>query len=159
MKAWGDFAQFAAHLLTLEAKVALELHHALKQAAVAVEHTAQAEFGHYQPAVGQFEKWVPLAESTRVDRVRQGYSADEPLLRSGALRDSVTHEVSALEAVIGSADEVMLYQELGTEKIPPRAVLGPALVRNRKKIKKLLGHAVASGIAGAQSLPKYDLET
>ncbi len=158
MKTWHNFAQFAAHLGALEAKAELALHQALKQAASVVESTAHAEFGHYQPAVGPFAKWEPLSEATRADRVRQGYSADEPLLRSGELRASVTHQVNGLEAVIGSADEVMLYQELGTSKIPPRALLGPAVLRNRKKLKKLLGHAAASGIAGVKHLPSYDVE-
>lgn len=146
MKEFGSLAQFAAHLVALEAGVALAAHHGLKKVAVEIERTAKSEFGEYQPAVGGFGAWSPLAEATKADRVRKGYTPDDPLLRSGKLRGSVSHEVSWLEAVIGSDSDVMVYQELGTSKIPPRPVLGPAAERNKDTIERILGGMVAKGI-------------
>lgn len=64
-----------------------------------------------------------------------------------------------LDAVIGSEQDVMTYQELDTVNIPPRPVLGPAALQNRRTIERILGHATASAIAGTKSLPKYDFET
>ncbi|CCD29934.1 Putative bacteriophage-related protein [Candidatus Glomeribacter gigasporarum BEG34] len=159
MKSFGSLAAFAAHLVKLEVDVARAAHRGLESAAIAVEKTAKNQFGHYPRAIGDFEQWPPLKEATKADRVRQGYSPDEPLLRSGALRDSITHEVRGLDAVIGSEHEVMVHQELGTSTIPPRPVLGPAALRNRRKIQRMLGHAAASAIAGTTQLPKYDFET
>jgi hypothetical protein len=158
MKAFHRFAELAAHLVQQEARLSLAMPHGLKKAAIAVETTAREAFGVYQPSVGSFRAWAPLAESTREDRIRQGYPADEPLLRSGALRDSIRHEVSGLEAVVGSESDVMSYQELGTHCIPPRAVLGSAAVRNQHAIQQLMGQAVVSGIAGVASYSAYDVE-
>ena len=43
----------------------------------------------------------PLAESTQAERVVQGYPANEPLLRTGELRDSIEHKlVSGDEAQV-----------------------------------------------------------
>jgi hypothetical protein len=65
------------------------------------------------------------------------------------LRDSITHEVHGLEAVIGSELKIALYQEVGTEKIPPRSFLGSALASEQHKIVRLIGahtvNAIASG--------------
>jgi HK97 gp10 family phage protein len=159
MKEFGSLAHFAAHLLKIEAEVALTVHHGLKKVAVEIEKTAKSQFGHYQRATGGFKAWLSLTDATQADRVRQGFTPDDPLLRSGELRDSVSHTVNGLDAVIGSDSDVMVYQELGTEKIPPRPVLGPAALKNRRKIEKVLGHATASAIASTKSLPKYDFET
>jgi phage gpG-like protein len=67
----------------------------------------------------------PLAEATQEERVKAGFSADETLLRSGALRDSIgwQHE-SPRKTVIGSTDEKAVFHELGTSRgIPARSFL------------------------------------
>lgn len=48
-----------------------------------------------------------------------------PWLRTGELRASVTHQVTEQAALIGSADPVAVYQELGTSALPPRPFLAP----------------------------------
>src|SRR5205814_4154762 len=107
----------------------------LKKCVVAIEATAKAELGTYQGAVGPFDAWAPLAEATQQDRVAKGFTPDDPLLRSGELRDSISHQVEGLTAVAGSTSDVMVYQELGTPEIPPRAVMGPAGMSNRAVIE------------------------
>ena len=146
MREFAHLGEFVAHLATMAAAETLALHRGLKKCAVAIEATAKAEIGHYQSDAGPFLGWVELADSTKEDRVRKGFSENDPLLRTGELRDSISHQVGGLEAVIGSTSDIMVYQELGTEKIPPRAVLGPAAVHNKKLIIKTLGHAAASGL-------------
>lgn len=146
MREFSSIAGFIGHLAAMDAAVVLELHHGLKKCAVAIEATAKAEVGVYQPEAGAFAAWSPLAASTQDERVRLGYTPDEPLLRSGGLQGSISHQVSGLEAVTGSDSDVMVYQELGTDRIPPRAVLGPAAIRNKALIEKTLGHAVAQGL-------------
>ncbi|MDO8039508.1 hypothetical protein [Janthinobacterium sp. SUN137] len=146
MKEFSSIGAMVAYLATLAAAQNLALHRGLKKCAVAIEGTAKSEFGHYQGEVAPFAGWPELAESTKEDRVAKGFSENDPLLRTGKLQKSVSHQISGLTAVIGSDSEVMVYQELGTDKIPPRAVLGPAAIRNKKLVGKILGHAAAEGL-------------
>lgn len=146
MKEFSSIAGFIGHLATMDAAVVLELHHGLKKCAVAIDTTAKAEFGVYQAETGAFAAWAPLAQSTQEERMRLGYTPNDPLLREGGLRATVGHTVSGTEAVIGSGSDVMVHQELGTPTIPPRAVLGPAAIRNKALIEKTLGLAVAKGL-------------
>lgn len=140
-----NIGSFIAHLAKAEIAETLELHAAMKKAAMAVEKTAKEEIGHYQPEVEYFPGWVQLAPSTLEYHDRMGVG-DSPLLVTGELYASIGHEVQALDAFVGSTSDVMVYQELGTEKIPPRPVLGPAALRNKEKIEKLIGLAAAAGL-------------
>lgn len=162
MKLFETPLAFAEHLLNVATSEGLALQAGLKQVAKGIEKTAKAEIGKYQPEVDTFSAWEELAESTKEERVRQGFSENEPLLRTAALRESISYHVEGLEAVIGSISDVMVYHEFGTVHIPPRPVLGPAAFRNKEKIKKTIGHAAASGLIGVQRihpLLNYDFET
>lgn len=121
---------------------------ALEQVGVAVERTAKSEFGDYQDAVGPFPEWAELAESTKEERVRLGFTENDPLLRTGELRDSIDHYVEELEVTIGTPSEIAEYHEFGTSKMPPRPFMGPALVRNHDTIIDKLGGAVVRGMIG-----------
>ena len=142
-----DLLGFADHLLVMAHETHRELVHGLEASAKLVEKTAKGEFGEYQPHVGRFNEWAALAPSTLEHHAAMGAN-DTPLLVTGTLRDSVKHAVSRehLEAAVGSADERMIWQEIGTERIPPRPVLGPAAVRNIEHIERLLGRAAARGM-------------
>jgi HK97 gp10 family phage protein len=153
MKEFTSLGQFARHLATLEVAVALELRAGLDQVATAVKEKAKDEIGEYQKAIGPFPAWAPLAESTVADRVAKGYSPDEPLLRTGEMRDSIDKSVSGMEATIGSTSQIAVYQELGTDKIPPRPFLGPAVLHNEKLIKRILGRAFVTGLLGRGNMP------
>jgi HK97 gp10 family phage protein len=153
MKEFTSLGQFARHLATLEVAVALELRAGLDQVATAVKEKAKDEIGEYQKAIGPFPAWAPLAESTVADRVANGYSPDEPLLRTGEMRDSIDKSVSGMEATIGSTSQIAVYQELGTDKIPPRPFLGPAVLHNEKLIKRILGRAFVTGLLGRGNMP------
>ena len=153
MKEFTSLGQFARHLATLEVAVALELRNGLETVARAVKEKAKDEIGEYQAAIGPFPAWAPLAESTVADRVAKGYSPDEPLLRTGEMRDSIDKSVSGMEATIGSTSQIAVYQELGTDKIPPRPFLGPAVLHNEKLIKQILGRAFVTGLLGRGNMP------
>src|SRR4051812_36859265 len=96
-------------------------HHALEKAAVLVERRTKDKIGEYQDQAGPFIAWPELADATKADRVRQGYSEDEPGLRTGEMRDSIVHVVADGEAQVGSNDDKMVWFELGTSKQPPRS--------------------------------------
>lgn len=124
------------------------LQKALEKCAARIEKTAKAEIGHYQPAVGRFPGWAALADSTEADKARKGFQPDAPLERTGQFRDSITHEIHGLEAIIGSKDERAPWFEFGTPKMPPRQVFGPALERNRGFINKIIGKYAVSAFSG-----------
>lgn len=81
--------------------------------------------------IGQAELLPPpLAESTQEERVHKGFSADETLLRTGQLRDSIKWEhESTRKTVFGSDDPKAPYHEFGTIRIPARSFLA-ATVRD-----------------------------
>lgn len=159
---FSSMGHFAEHLMTVAAHEVLAVHNGLEKCAQLVEKTAKAEMGTYQPAVGPFQDWEELADVTKEDRLQQGYTENDPLLRSGELKESITHETGGMEAVIGSERPEMAYMEFGTPTIPPRPVLGPAAFRNREKIKAIIGTAAISGFFSGKAIHPslgYNMET
>lgn len=138
-----DLEQFASELSSASASIATGLEAGFRGIVKEIEETAKEEIGVYQPAYGPFDAWAPLAESTKSDRVRQGYSEDEPLLRSGELRDSIESEVVGLAAIVGTKSEIGLWQEVGTASIPPRPFIGPAYVRKIEPLMESVGMAIS----------------
>lgn len=158
---FGSFGEFAGHLLELQVTEALALHKALDAVGGLIESTAKSEIGFYQGAVGGFAAWEQLADSTEQEKVRLGFEPEAPLLRTGELGESIGHEVDALEVVTGSVSDVMVYQEIGTPTIPPRAVLGPAAIHNESRIKAILGAAAIAGLVGGDRIHEalgYDMD-
>ncbi|WP_045736805.1 HK97-gp10 family putative phage morphogenesis protein [Xanthomonas sp. MUS 060] len=161
MKQFGSLAAFATQLTVLEAGVVFQLEKGLDAVAAKIEKTAKEEIGEYQEAIGPFPAWEELADSTKEDRIYKGYTENDPLLRSGELRDSISHETKGLEAAIGSDSDIAVYQEMGTETIPPRPFLGPAVEYNHESIRKIVGGALVVGLLGGGSIPaelEYDHE-
>ena len=147
------------HFVTfLEATVKSRLNSipALEWAAQAVEEEAKKEIGTYQTSnMGPYEPWAELTSYTKEERVRAGFTENDPLLRSGELRNSISHEtdISGNEAVIGSPLDKMVYLELGTKSIPPRPVLGLAAYRSRRKIVRLVGGATIAALLNVDFSP------
>ncbi|WHQ73418.1 hypothetical protein [Pantoea sp. Lij88] len=143
-----DLEQFARELSSASATIATGLEAGFRVIVKEIEETAKEEIGVYQPAYGPFDAWVSLAESTKADRVRQGYSEDEPLLRSGELRDSIESEVVGLAAIVGTKSQIGFWQEVGTDSIPPRPFIGPAYVRKINPLMEATGLAITRGFRG-----------
>jgi len=74
---------------------------------------------------------------------------DVPWIRSGELRDSMTHEADASHAVVGSTSAVARYQELGTRRDPPRPFLLPQATALAPSVAEAVGAAVAQAIRAA----------
>jgi len=154
VKEFQDLGMFALHLASLEVAVKQEQKRGLERALLVIENDAKAQIGHYQPEVGDFPAWAPLAESTEAEKQRLGAPLGAPLLRHGGLYASFEHEVLAPDdGVVGSTDPTLVFHEFGTSKMPPRPVMGPAVVRNRERIQKILGQAIVQGILGGAVLP------
>ena len=154
VREFEDLALFALHLTSLELAVKREQRRGLEKALQLIENDAKDQIGHYQPGVGEFPAWAPLAESTEAEKARLGAPLGAPLLRHGGLYASFQHEVLAPDdGVVGSTDPTLVFHEFGTSKMPPRPVMGPAVVRNRAQIQKILGQALVQGILGGEEVP------
>ena len=156
MKSFGSLADLVTHLGGLTAEVVAHQEHALERAAVVFETEAKDEIGNYQEDAGPYSAWPQLAEGTQAERVAKGYSADEPLLRSGALRDAITHQVEGSRAVVGVPESsegalgtIAAVMEHGSSRVPPRPVFGPAAFRKGEAaahaaggelVKRMFGH-------------------
>lgn len=156
MMEFDSMEGLAVHFMRAAAAELIAIGDGLKRCAGKVEKDAKAEIGHYQSAVGPFQDWAELADSTEQDKAMHGYPVDAPLLRTGEMRDAITHDVDMLEAIIGTMDEgagkILKYHEVGTSKMPPRPVLGPALFKNKEFIQKTMGESTLSGMMGGMTI-------
>lgn len=121
-KEFNDFVKMRMDFTSNERKEVV--HEALTETAIFLQKKVKEKFGEYQSG------WEELTAATQEDRVRKGYSPNDPLLRSGELRDSVERNVSNTSASVGTNNPIMIYQEKGTTRtgwsgakgIPPRPV-------------------------------------
>lgn len=133
MPDFGSLAAFASHVTGMIAHVEHAKHEALDEAAKTVQDGAKENIGTY--TLG----WPQLAEATQRQREAMGFSANEPLLRRGDLRDSIQRTVDRDEAHVGSNMDEAVWQELGTSRIPPRSFLMGTALQRESEIKHLLG--------------------
>ena len=75
-------------------------------------------------------------------------SEDDPLLRTGEFRDSIEHTVQDSVAQVGSNNDVAVYQELGTNRIPPRSFLGGAMAEKLGDVKQIIGESAVAALVG-----------
>jgi phage gpG-like protein len=150
MKEFHSLSAFSEHILKTSIIEAVIIRKALAHAAEAVEKRAKAKIGDYQGQAGPFMAWAELADFTKEDRIKKGFTENDPLLRTGELRDSITHSMSVdgLEAQIGSNLDIAVYQELGTDHIPPRSFLGSSANELAPKIVEMIGVQVTAVLAG-----------
>lgn len=130
--------QFAGLMTHIAASLPAARHAALEHACQVVEAEAKRLIGTYDAR----PRWAELAEATKEDRVRQGFSENEPLLRTGELRESIHHTVIRDTGHVGSDDDKAVWQELGTVHIPPRSFLKSALVSEAPTIEHIIGRAI-----------------
>lgn len=138
--------EFAALLVALPLEIEHANKHALERVAKLVKKDAKQVLGTYEYG------WPQLAESTQKQRERQGFPANEPLLRTGEMRDSIQYSYDHREARVGSNSDIAVYQELGTSKIPPRSFLKETLVRKMPEIEKIIGRNFV-GVFERMALP------
>lgn len=114
-----------------------------------IEKDAKEIIGHYQRSdTGPFPEWEELKPSTKQDRVSQGFTPNDPLLRSGELRDSIHHAVRGHSVAVGSDLDIAIYQEMGTATIPPRPFLRVAAFRSKKWLGKLYAKTLKDRMHG-----------
>jgi hypothetical protein len=123
-----------------------------------LEIACQVIEGEAKRVIGTYDyDWPQLAASTQAQRVHEGFPANEPLLKTGELRDSIEHTIiDSHHAEVGSNSDIAVYQELGTASIPPRSFLMQAAVHKEKEVvhiakelskAALLPHSLQGAIA------------
>jgi HK97 gp10 family phage protein len=144
MKEFGNIESFVEHLTKVAATEVLFARKALDKCARIVEKRAKEKIGEYQAQAGPFIAWQELADSTKADRESKGFPENEPLLRTGDMRESISRSLSTsgLEAQIGSDSDIAVFQELGTSKMPPRSFLGGAMAESLPEIKAVLADSL-----------------
>ncbi len=133
----ASFANYLSGALQFELGAAQR--RGLTQACLVIESEAKAAIGTYR------YNWPRLSPATVA---RKG--ADTPLLQTGQMRDSITHEVSNDgRAVVYTDDPKAVYHELGTARIPPRPFLSRAAIENESEAGTALAEPVLAALAGS----------
>ena len=165
MRVYSDFVSFAAHLERM-ALMGTEMTEIIADAAaIKIRDDAKAKLGGYQEAAGPFPAWAPLAAATQSERVQLGFTANDPLLRSGQLRDAIALTLTSEGAVIGvphgphiepdgrveDVGDIALQMEVGG-RAPPRPFLGPAAFQSKHAVSRIAARAVIAWLIGENFL-------
>lgn len=125
-----NLGALARHAATISIKVDAALAAGVRGAAKVVLRRTREKFGEYQNQRGPFQTWPELTEATQAEREREGFTPNDPLVRTGELRDSYYTEAEGMTAGVGSDLEKAVGQELGIpdKNVPARSTLGMAVV-------------------------------
>jgi hypothetical protein len=142
-----SIAEFVGFLSGAVVEIDKAEREALEKACVVVEDEAKRVLGTYDYG------WPELAEATQTEREKQGYSANDPLLRTGELRDSIEHHViDSREAEVGSNNDAAVYAELGTITEPPRPFLSGAAAHKGQEVADIIGEEVVKVLLGGRAV-------
>src|SRR5271155_3087455 len=92
--------------------------------------------------------WPDLAPATIADKQAHGFPAPKPLLRTGEMRDSITHSVDGNQGCVGSDSQIAVYQELGTRHIPPRSFLVSSAISSEDRIHRMAAAVTMAALSG-----------
>ncbi|WP_231100642.1 hypothetical protein [Gluconobacter potus] len=119
----------------------------VEDGAIRIRKATQAQLGQYLDGPEPGLPTAPLADSTINERIRLGFTPDDPGVRTGDMRESYGERVSGpgmkVAASIGSDDIKAVVFEVGRLEQgnyqPPRPELAVAAARNEDKV----AHGVA----------------
>ncbi len=104
---FGSMSAFVDHLAKLPVAIHVAEKVGLEAATVLLRDKAKESLGTYQEAVGPLPAWRELAQSTQAERSLKGYTPNDPLLRTGDLRDSTRRDFLTFLAGAVSASAVL----------------------------------------------------
>lgn len=165
MRTFFSIPEFNAYLSRQLARVDMGFEAAMTEIGMTLQSGARDRLGFYHPRVGPFPGWEPLAEATQTDREKRGFTADDPLFRSGELQRHITMTPSPWNVAVGvlretpTADgrttygEIAQWMEFGATRlqvawIPPRPFLGPTLFEMAPAILLAATEAVFERLLG-----------
>lgn len=144
----ASFADVAARIASMAAAIKETKPDVLDEIATRIQESAKEKIGVYQDQVGPFRAWDPLKKATQRERAKKGYTPNDPLLRTGYLRDSIKKAIYGSFAVVGSDSMLAVYHEFGTHGVgvdpntgyhdPPRPFLGPAAYEAREWVGEVV---------------------
>jgi phage gpG-like protein len=112
-------------------------HAGLEKAASIIEDGAKTAIGGYSFG------WPALQPET----VARKATGDSPLLETGELRASITHEVEGRRAIVGATSPVAAFMEFGTSRgIPPRPFIWGSWIHHDKEAIAAVGDAIVKAI-------------
>lgn len=160
MMVFPTIEAFIAHLERTKSAVLFAVPVGVGAACDLVLDTAKDIVGHYQREdMGPFEPWDELSPRTKDERTYLGFTPNDPLLRTGELRDSYERTVSGREGAVGSNLQKALELELGlsggVEYLPPRSVLGLAGFRQEEFAVRLMCQPIVAALEGVKAMPGY----
>lgn len=94
--------------------------------------------------------WAPLAESTVDEKFRKHYPLD-PLIRTGALAQSLTHRpfpvehITPHEVVAGTDIDYAIFHQRGTRRMPQRILFDPRQIRREKAATTAVANWILRG--------------
>jgi hypothetical protein len=140
-RSFDNIPQFVAFLAGVSASMPVARRKALEIGCQIIETEAKRVLGTYD------YHWPELADSTKADRVHQGYPANEPGLRSGEMRDSIEHVVRDIgfletEGQVGSNEDKAVFFELGTSRQPARSFLVGAAMKKSDAVEAAIGRTI-----------------
>lgn len=149
-KTFNSFGDLSNHLKGVSARLETSRAKALETIGENTAERAQEKLGVYQDAFGQFREWPELAPYTKEDRVKLGFSANDPLLRTGELRATIGFGVEGDTVEVGSTHTIAPVQEFGEPilNIPARPFIGPAMAEEAQRNALVLLKAVEDSFNG-----------
>lgn len=112
--------------------------------AIVVQEEIKKELGHYQGRAGPYNAWQELNHHTEEERTRMGFTADDPLLMTGRLRDSIKIVPIGDAVLVGSDLPYAKHLEFGTARMPPRPFIGRAAFVKQAEILEAQAEVLAS---------------
>ncbi len=152
LHAFERFAFYLSHAVPVQTAAGLTA--ALREIGALVAAHARSKVGVYQVRAGPYAGWDPLALSTIERKQRLGQlgrrSADDPLYATGAFLADIHYEIHlpTWSVAIGTSKEYIVYTELGTRRMPPRPIFGPAVLERQREITAAAIRATAFGLTG-----------
>lgn len=122
---------------------AAAIRHEVELEAVAAESAAIL----YEKVIGIMgdpNKLQPLAPSTQAQREREGFTPNNPLVKSGELLRSQEVAAEGHVAGVGTADPRMVWLEWGTGHIPPRPTYKIALAEAADEVLEVVENSAAN---------------
>ncbi|KKN45136.1 hypothetical protein LCGC14_0685890 [marine sediment metagenome] len=93
--------------------------------------------------VGKVKQSLATAGPTKTNPHTPASGPGEPPhRRTGTLSRSITHEVTAATARVGTNIKYGKFLETGTSKMAARPYLRPGVYKNQREIKKILGRKI-----------------
>lgn len=148
-----SFGQLAVHLQSQAIRdYKINMRKSLKEVGEVVSAEARKSVGVYQSGIGPFPAWAGLADSTIERKSRSGLgmggNPNTPLYATGRFKQSIAYKAENQSVTIGTNVPYIVHTEVGTSKMPPRPVFGPAALRALPRLLPCIAAAGACAVAG-----------